>query len=89
MPLRSEWVDAGREPQCDPNPAYPLGIDIDASGGAAAACKMALPYPAKRCGMHVITCSDCGATAGCTTAGRIDDPRSIKIACHAERAVKH
>lgn len=78
---RVKWIDAGREPQCAPNPAYPDGIDLDASDGALSACTVALPYPAKRCGRYEIKCRACGATVACTTAGRVDDPRSIKIAC--------
>jgi hypothetical protein len=75
------WLDAGREPQCAPNPAYPEGIDVDASFGAAPVCKIDLPYPARRCGSYVVQCLVCGASAACTTAGRPDDPRSFTLAC--------
>jgi len=82
---RVTWVDAGREPQCPPNPAYPNGIDLDASRGADKTCKVDLPYPARRCGRYEVKCSACGATLAVTTAGRTDDPRSVRIACqHAE-----
>lgn len=76
-----EWRDAGREPQEPPNPAYPNGIDLDISSPGALACETPLPYPAKRCGVYVIECKLCGARIGCTTAGRRDDPRSVKITC--------
>jgi hypothetical protein len=81
VPLRANWIDGDREPQCAPNPAYPLGIDIDTSGGAERACRTSLKYPADRCGAWIVQCTDCGASIACTTAGSPDDPRSIKIAC--------
>lgn len=76
-----EWVDRGREPQVAPNPAYPTGIDIDLSQGAKVTCQSALPYPAKRIGFYHVKCNVCGLTAVVTTAGRIDDPRSLTMAC--------
>jgi hypothetical protein len=78
--MKIEWIDREREPQCEPNPAYPNGIDLDGSNGGMA-CMALLPYPAKRCGLYIVECETCGARVGCTTAGRPDDPRSIKIAC--------
>jgi hypothetical protein len=79
--VKIEWHDSGREPQHAPNPAYPNGVDIDASDGAETACTIKLPYPAKRCGAYVIDCLVCGTRSGVTTAGRADDPRSIKLPC--------
>lgn len=76
-----EWIDHKREPQCQPNPAYPDGIDLDCSKGAAKTCTVGLPYPAKRCGVYVVKCKKCGLTVAATTAGRPDDPRSIKMPC--------
>lgn len=76
-----EWVDDMREPQCAPNPAYPNGIDADCSLGAEAACTAVLPYPAKRCGLYIVECKTCGLRVGITTAGRPDDPRSVKLGC--------
>ena len=76
-----EWIDYGREPRVRPNPDYPEGVDVDASGGRIPACSTPLPYPARRCGMFVVTCTICGTNAGITTAGRPDDPRSFKTAC--------
>jgi hypothetical protein len=83
-----EWVDREREPQCAPNPAYPKGKDCDASQGAEATCTADLPYPAPRCGVYVVKCKTCGVRVGCTTAGRPDDPRSLKIACHRPEIVQ-
>ncbi len=79
--FKIEWSDYGRKPQCAPNPAYPNGIDLDASAGRLPSCHVTLPYPAKRCGLYDLTCKLCGMTAACTTAGRVDDPRSVTLAC--------
>lgn len=75
------WIDGEREPQCPPNPAYPRGIDLDLSGGRSLRCTVPLPYPAKRCGHYLIECPLCGIRVGVTTAGRPDDPRSVRIPC--------
>lgn len=81
MTFRIDWIDHGREPQNKPDPDYPNGIDLDCSRGASAACTAKLPYPAQRCGHYVVECTTCGIIVACTTAGRPDDPRSIKMAC--------
>jgi hypothetical protein len=81
MTLRIEWVDSKREPQSAPNPAYPEGVDNDISNGAEKTCYTEIPYPAKRCGYYIIECDICGYRVGITTAGRPDDPRSLRIAC--------
>jgi hypothetical protein len=77
------WVDGKREPKHPPNPKYPTGIDLDLTHGhdAADTCFSALPYPAARCGHYRIECRRCGQGTIVTTAGRIDDPRSLKLAC--------
>jgi hypothetical protein len=75
------WLDAKREPQNPADPRYPDGIDIDMTSGATKWCNTALPYPAKRCGSYLIECRICRMTVVVTTAGRADDPRSVKIAC--------
>lgn len=84
--MKVTWRDAGCEPTQPPNPKYPMGIDLDVSNGAERTCKAALPYPAKRIGAYVIECPVCGARVSCTTAGRVDDPRSIKMACKRSAA---
>lgn len=76
------WIDAGREPQNPPNPAHPDGVDIDASKGEGPACSTPLPYPARRIGAYVVACETCGARALVTTAGRPDDPRSLRMSCN-------
>lgn len=82
--MKIEWMDSGKEPQCPPNPDYPSGIDIRLAEGVSG-CLVPLPYPAKRCGAYVITCSRCGAYAAVSTAGRPDDPRSVEIPCLMRR----
>lgn len=77
-----DWHDHGREPQCAPNPEFPNGVDADFRlDPREPACKVDLPYPAKRCGLYVIECPDCGIRAAVTTAGRRDDPKSLTIPC--------
>jgi hypothetical protein len=75
------WIDHHMEPQCAPDPRYPAGIDLDISGGARETCVTLLDYPARRCGVYLIQCRICGASFAVTTAGRVDDPRSVKLAC--------
>lgn len=89
MTHRVKWHDAGREPKCPPNPRYPLGIDCDVSGGAAATCTVQIPYPAPRCGQYSIYCTTCKSFTLVTAAGRPDDPRSVKLACDVAAARKN
>ena len=79
--MKISWIDREREPQCPPNPNYPNGMDIDSAKGAVKSCKTDLPYPAKRCGVYIVKCLNCGYTAAITTAGRVDDPRSVTLPC--------
>lgn len=85
MRSKIAFVSTGRLPQCPPDPAYPLGIDIDLSGGATKTCKTSLPYPAPCCGTWIVVCDDCGYGVAVTAAGRIDDPRTLKVACPGAR----
>ena len=79
--LNVKWFDEGRDPVCAPDPSIPNGIDLDCSGGARRSCQVKLPYPAPRCGKHVVDCPVCGLVAIASAAGRPDDPRSLKVAC--------
>ena len=79
--MRVTWLNSGKNPQVAPNPNYPLGMDMDVSKGAERTCTAQLPYPAKGIGVYVVQCAICGYRAACTTAGRFDDPRSLKMAC--------
>ena len=86
--LKAKWIDRHLEPKQKPDPAYPLGIDVDmtvAGERSARSCTTALPYPAKRIGYYVIECSRCGIRVVVTTAGRPDDPRSVKVPCMETR----
>jgi hypothetical protein len=80
-----EFIDHKRYAENPADPRFPGGVDIDASQGAAKCCTINLPYPARRCGMHLIHCRTCGFTMALSAAGRADDPRSLKIACRGER----
>lgn len=82
MTISVKWIDHGREAQCAPNPAHPMGIDLDCSLVGAKSCTVTLPYPARRCGVYVVECAVCGQRNAVTTAGRTDDPRSVKIPCN-------
>ena len=79
--LKIRWIDRGLEPKIAPNPNFPDGVDLDISLGAARTCYGVLPYPAKRIGYYLIECEHCGLRTVITTAGRPDDPRSIKLKC--------
>lgn len=83
-----EWLDKGREPQCQPNPNFPNGRHVDLSHDGDRVCFTDLSYPAKRCGLYVVECRTCGLRIGVTTAGRPDDPRSIKFACGKPEAIQ-
>ena len=78
--FRIEWIDKGREPQCAPNPDFPDGIDADVTLGSRG-CGTKLPYPAPRCGWFYVECRKCKTNCLITTAGRPDDPRSVKLPC--------
>jgi len=74
-----------RPPKCAPNPKYPNGIDLDVTHGASVACQADLPYPAECCGVLFVRCKSCGYSIAITTAGRVDDPRTIKLPCARNR----
>lgn len=78
------WEDHGREPTCKPDPRYPDGIDLSVCSPGEPSCTVPLPYPAKRCGVFFVRCTLCDFSVGLTTAGRPDDPRSIKIPCRLQ-----
>ncbi len=78
--FKIEWIDHGREPKCAPDPMFPEGKDLFLATGEPT-CGVALPYPAKRCGVYIVECNRCGLRIGVTTAGRPDDPRSVRVTC--------
>jgi hypothetical protein len=81
--LHVHWVDRGHDPTRPPNPKFPNGVDVDLTGGdrLVKSCKTDLPYPARRCGYYVVTCAKCHFKTIVTTAGRPDDPKSVRLAC--------
>jgi len=81
-----EWLDSGYEPVNPPNPQYPDGMNVNlALGPAAKSCLVQLPYPARRCGVYQITCRECEIKVALTTAGRADDPCSVRIGCKVQK----
>jgi len=81
MTLKVDWIDRGFDPTQAPDPRFPNGVDIDFARPDERTCKTSLPYPARRCGYFHISCDMCGKQCLLTTAGRPDDPRSIKVPC--------
>jgi hypothetical protein len=79
--FKVDWIDFKREPQCAPDPRFPNGKDVSCGGGSSLTCFCELPYPAPRCGMYIVRCDECGISLGVTTAGRPDDPRSVRVPC--------
>jgi hypothetical protein len=79
--MKITWIDHHREPKHPPDPRYPDGVDLDLALDAVKTCTANLPYPAARCGMYVLHCEVCGLRAVASTAGRVDDPKSVKVAC--------
>jgi hypothetical protein len=79
------WIDHHRDPQCPPDPAYPDGKDVEMIAypplATGKTCLVKLPYPAKRCGAYLVQCGTCEMSAMVTTAGRRDDPRSVRLIC--------
>jgi len=84
--LKLTFLSHDRPPRCAPDPAYPHGRALDLSKGSKESCAVALPYPAECCGAWLIVCQMCSQHYVVTTAGRIDDPRSVRLPCEADRA---
>ena len=76
----------GRKPEVASDPKYPNGIDLfrinDVSNPS---CRGELPYPVlwpeHGLGILIIACNVCGMKTVVTTAGRLDDPRSLTLNC--------
>jgi hypothetical protein len=81
--IQIEFLSHHRKAKNAPNPKYPDGVNLDLTNGAKVACFADLPYPAQCCGILFVRCRKCGANAAITTAGRLDDPRTVKLACAA------
>jgi hypothetical protein len=76
-----DWVDKHHESACPADPAYPCGCTIDVALDALKACRVQLPCPAARCGMWIVRCRACGFSISLATAGRADDPKSVRVPC--------
>jgi hypothetical protein len=76
-----DWVDQHRTSTQAADPAYPNGSAIDVALDAMRACRVELQCPAERCGLWVITCRACGYSIALGTAGRADDPSSVRVPC--------
>lgn len=81
MSISVKWIDRYREPMQRADPKYPRGMDIDLTRKGQKSCHAELPYPARRCGYYSLLCETCGYTALVTTAGRPDDPKSVRLPC--------
>ena len=86
--MKVTFLDAGREPKCPPDPAFPTGRDCDSSFGAERTCTVDIPYPAPRCGSMLVECPVCGLRAAITVAGRPDDPKTWKLPCNLDGATQ-
>ena len=91
------FLDSGREPRVAPHPDFPEGMDIIDGPVAARlphpeglkiteadvgpSCLFDLPYPSPRCGLLVVDCERCGKRIALTVAGRVDDPRTLRMSC--------
>lgn len=92
--LKFKWVDRGVEPKNASDPAFPDGKDLDArilapDPANAESCFTRLPYPAQRCGYYGLICTLCEQSVIITTAGRPDDPRSIRLPCNVRNKRKN
>lgn len=79
--FKVSWHDGGLEPTCKPDPKFPNGRVVVMAKPGENSCAVNVPYPARRCGSYLIVCERCGMSVGCTTAGRLDDPRRLIIPC--------
>lgn len=77
------WNDSGKWPTQPPHREWPNGVGLDISAGAEFKCTVALPYPAPRIGIYEVRCVRCGYSAMVTTAGRVDDPKTLTVPCKA------
>lgn len=82
------FLDSGRNPTCPSNPKFPNGIIVDMSHGFSKRCDFKIPYPAPRCGIMHVVCNKCKTAAGVTVAGRLDDPHTVIMGCHASKLVE-
>lgn len=83
----TKWIGNGQKPTCSPDPDYPNGRSMDLTNDATPNCTVTLPhYPSDGRGVWVIGCFGCKLRIAITSAGRPDDPRTVKMACLSEAA---
>jgi hypothetical protein len=78
-----DWIDGGRGAGYPADPSYPNGVGIDVAMDAPRACRVELPWPANGVGLWVVVCGACGYAVALGTAGRSDDPRTVRVPCRA------
>lgn len=76
-----DWINAHRTATYPTDPSYPNGVAIDLALSARKACRVELPYPAASCGLWVVMCHACGFVVALATAGRADDPHTVRLPC--------
>lgn len=75
------WIDRHQQPRGLPDPKYPNGRVLNMAIGARKTCSVELDHPTKGCGYYLLVCERCHLRVVVTTAGRVDDPRKVKLAC--------
>lgn len=75
------WMDGKTETERPSDPRYATGMNVDLTFGQRPFCKAELQYPVPRCGQHVGRCVVCNFLIALMTAGRPDDPRTVKVPC--------
>ena len=81
-----EWVAKPARRLPPPDPAHPIGVDLDASDGAEMTCSTPLVYPAPGRGEFIVECRICFMRVSVTAFGRMDDPRTLILPCQVFRA---
>jgi hypothetical protein len=76
-----DWVNALRDAHFPADPLYPNGHAMDVALDAPRACRAELPYPAARVGIYIVHCRVCDYRIALATAGRCDDPCSVRVPC--------
>lgn len=82
--FKVKWFSANRLPKDVPDLRFPEGVDVDCTLGRPG-CTVQLEHPTKGCGQYYVECRQCGINAIITTAGRFDDPRSVKLPCKSKK----
>jgi hypothetical protein len=76
-----DWIDGARVATYPADPSYPDGQAIDVALDAVRACRVELACPAAGVGLWLVVCRGCGYAITLSTAGRADDPKSVRLPC--------